>query len=512
MHDQARLESSNQIHHKPKRNLWLSLPSELRRGTLDHADHLTQYLNQHGEFYNLSQQYVQKTFSVKAWHLPNLQQLAYDFWETVFLADWPGDLKTLPFNLLKFHMYCSNSMPPKDLFLPNVKSRSMWARLQEVFNLIQSDPEFDKSQSTPDEILCGIAMTNTWHDLVEQSGVGVDDRQDVAAVYGLMDYLLYLQTRSVTIHDATWRKLTQSAGELGNLSLMHRLVARDANLSVGRALLLAAGRGHIHVARFLLERERWASDQDQINWALVALRYAATSEFELVKYICTRFADSLHQFDFDEVYINLAETGLADGLPYFEELAERLSGPMDTEVIEYAMQKAASKGKQEVIRYLFEKHPSFVTPETYGWAVANLEIDDPSEDISHDPRLAVARFMEANVPVCRETAMMITAYCNPKAIRAIHGPSCDDRCHPAAMDTAVKVDSLDAVKFLAEHCTAGCTKNAMKCAEQNGNSEMIDYLKGVSELVHDMGEGSYAKGVWDLDGDLDSDLDDLLHA
>jgi hypothetical protein len=87
-------------------------------------------------------------------------------------------------------------------------------------------------------------------------------------------------------------------------------------------------------------------------------------------------------------------------------------------------------------------------------------------------------FLEESVPGCQEKVLRITAYCNPDRIHIIHGPSCHPvRCHPAGIDhAAANKKGLVAVKYLAENCSAGCTYRAMQWAEENGNSDIVEYL------------------------------------
>jgi hypothetical protein len=268
---------------------------------------------------------------------------------------------------------------------------------------------------------------------------------------------------------------------------------------LGRAFEAAVFNGHLELVQFFLETEGADYEIRDI------LRSAASGgSLNVLKLLYTRFGQTSTPIAWGDVYFTASSSGHLNIMNYLLSVID-----LGIDEIQRGLEGATFHGHINIIRHYFERYRSLFSPDIFGYAVSDLDYEDPLLNLLDDPWLNVVQFLEANVSGYREKAMRITACCNPDAIRIIHGSSCHpDRCHPAGMDyAAAHSKGLDAVKFLAEHCKAGCTYRAMQWAKENENSDIVEYLSGVQNLVREVDDEEYSRGVCELSSGLYSFLD-----
>ncbi|KAJ3332580.1 hypothetical protein HDU76_013757 [Blyttiomyces sp. JEL0837] len=486
----------------PTSSLWDRNPPEIITAILNSSDFLTRYLNN-----NLT-----KT---------EIQQHATEIWNEAFKQDWPGDLASLP----------SFGFPTATTGLCNVHTKSMLNRLRllrpdlDIRNpgMVQDSVQITFRNNTnfgwfPDDGSAPIVLLD-FTDTVEPGGAPIFNRI-VSLERGfnsLSTNLLHISMRQCWLEDLelyiTDNPMTMAKYAIhgDHFDLLKYLA--DTTKSVDLAMLpIGFAESYVTVAKnnnldmfmYLHEKGCFVADDGDRRWLLTQLvtmgrpkflHYIHGSQMVSNQEVVDVLSTGNHivtDLDFWEWLLDTfcsQRFDICELAPIASDLksAERIVAKLGTVNLSILTMNAYQTS-EEAFRYLWQ-HRSDPDPIMFRPDIHNLEADIALWKLADLTNVRNARICSLDayrrahengrVPNCNQRFIRFPILLkNLSLLQAIHEvckcPTLKFSCKD--MDFALNSENMEAVKFLHENRSEGCSKKAFLTCIQDGLLESVKVL------------------------------------
>jgi hypothetical protein len=507
------------------KNLWTSLPSEIKLLIIRKSDILTQFL---WSLHNGT-----KNEFIRGLTLSTKKQM----WRTAFEMDWDGDLELLDTDIFSLSSYNMNHK--NGLLL--VRSRSMYARLKKLRAYMGSLGE-----------KLHIALHNHWDDELRAGLKYINNERYLGLLIEgphVEYFFKYVNEGRLEGPDQIkhWKSFMDHVarvGDLKNLQLLHETRSEGCT---DLAMEWAASNGHLEVVKFLHENRSEGCGVTAMNNA------AMGGHLEVVKYLhhnrtegCTTVAMdwAAHNGHLDVVkflHANRSEGCTTSAIDYAAEeghfgVVRFLNDNRAEGWTTKALSGSIKYGRINIFKYLhgpkgncsekcttdiIDKLDHHITAlETYKFLIEYCQGAYTSQALESTCRaqgwnlmdyLEKAKFLHG--PVCSEhcweeglefgisfnepmanyflnhcpktwTKKALRSACFGKLdfVKSLHGPSCTDRCSSAFLTIAIREGHLEILKYLFHNCKKRISRKAKKYAMHRADDSITEFLESVGAL------------------------------